>query len=545
MLRVLCMDVATATHDGVQRTPVPSGDDPIVAIGCSIHSVEQQQTPAAQQTPPAEKTPHHVVEEQQHKAGAVHARTTNNNNISNDPPTNDQQDSSTLSNDDDDDDDDDVIVLGDNIDDQPLPHAPPTSAPHHVVFLLTSHPQPTTTKTPHTTTHHFSSEANMLRAWLHYVHQQDPDCFLVYQVEHSLGALQARFSVLKIEGGGLRLGRMMGPGAPVLNLKRITMYSAAWVKSQVCCGGGGVGGVLCVYVGGHGVFVFMEGHGVLSRMASPHPPPTLNNTQSRMASTSNQETFRADLDGRLVFDVLRQVLTATNLASYTLEACCAALLKRPLEKLPADVLPEVLQVPGWVHHGGGGHTTTQTAAHGGRRTIHTPTNTPHTPPPPPAAAGIERVVCYMHQRITTITQLATKLATLPETVEMARAVGLNMSQVLYNAQMIRTWSLLLRTARQWGYTVGGRTNPEPLLESPYLLHPVEHSMLMLFLVLVFLDGGLVGVPRWCIWCYWMVYLVLLVLLLFMVCCHGMHGHVVHQQTITCSISPQITHIIIP
>jgi hypothetical protein len=29
--------------------------------------------------------------------------------------------------------------------------------------------------------------------------------------------------------------------------------------------------------------------------------------QQRMASTSNQETFRADIDGRLVFDILRQV----------------------------------------------------------------------------------------------------------------------------------------------------------------------------------------------------------------------------------------------
>ena len=30
-------------------------------------------------------------------------------------------------------------------------------------------------------------------------------------------------------------------------------------------------------------------------------------TQARMASTSNQETFRAELEGRLVFDILRQV----------------------------------------------------------------------------------------------------------------------------------------------------------------------------------------------------------------------------------------------
>lgn len=33
--------------------------------------------------------------------------------------------------------------------------------------------------------------------------------------------------------------------------------------------------------------------------------------QNRMSSTSNQETFRAELDGRLVMDILRQVLPFT------------------------------------------------------------------------------------------------------------------------------------------------------------------------------------------------------------------------------------------
>lgn len=70
------------------------------------------------------------------------------------------------------------------------------------------------------------------------------------------------------------------------------------------------------------------------------PPP-----QSRMASTSNQETFRADIDGRLVFDVLRHVLTAANLSSYSLEGCCAALLKRPLERLPPTALSTLLLPP--------------------------------------------------------------------------------------------------------------------------------------------------------------------------------------------------------
>lgn len=48
-------------------------------------------------------------------------------------------------------------------------------------------------------------------------------------------------------------------------------------------------------------------------------------------------------------------------------------------------------------------------------------------------------------------QLLQRLATVPETVELARATGLTLPQILYNAQMIRTWSLLLRNAQRQGY----------------------------------------------------------------------------------------------
>lgn len=47
-------------------------------------------------------------------------------------------------------------------------------------------------------------------------------------------------------------------------------------------------------------------------------------------------------------------------------------------------------------------------------------------------------------------QLLQRLATVPETVELARATGLTLPQILYNAQMIRTWSLLLRNAQRQG-----------------------------------------------------------------------------------------------
>lgn len=51
-----------------------------------------------------------------------------------------------------------------------------------------------------------------------------------------------------------------------------------------------------------------------------------------MASTSNQETFKAvGMSGRLVYDVLRQVLTGQSLATFSLVDCCQSLLNTTLE----------------------------------------------------------------------------------------------------------------------------------------------------------------------------------------------------------------------
>ena len=52
--------------------------------------------------------------------------------------------------------------------------------------------------------------------------------------------------------------------------------------------------------------------------------------------------------------------------------------------------------------------------------------------------------------------LLVRLSTIPETMELARATGLTAGQALYNAQMIRTHSLLLRTAQRTGFIMGGR-----------------------------------------------------------------------------------------
>jgi hypothetical protein len=44
---------------------------------------------------------------------------------------------------------------------------------------------------------------------------------------------------------------------------------------------------------------------------------------------------------------------------------------------------------------------------------------------------------------------------------------------MYNAQMIRTWSLLLRAARRQGYVLPARPETAPLSEHTFILHPVE------------------------------------------------------------------------
>lgn len=41
--------------------------------------------------------------------------------------------------------------------------------------------------------------------------------------------------------------------------------------------------------------------------------------------------------------------------------------------------------------------------------------------------------------------------------------------------MIRTMSLLLRSAHRQGYILGGRQDAVQLVESPYLMHPVENK----------------------------------------------------------------------
>lgn len=68
-------------------------------------------------------------------------------------------------------------------------------------------------------------------------------------------------------------------------------------------------------------------------------------------------------------------------------------------------------------------------------------------------ASCLRLARYAMARGTLLQRLLQRLATVPESVELARATGLTLPQIMYNAQMIRTWSLLLRNAQRQGYAI--------------------------------------------------------------------------------------------
>ncbi|XP_073396343.1 DNA polymerase delta catalytic subunit isoform X5 [Physcomitrium patens] len=230
----------------------------------------------------------------------------------------------------------------------------------------------------------FDSEIVMLRAWHKYWYLEvDPDIVCVYQMKKSLRYLAERFKVLKL--GTFDLGRRMGQTTEV---KSVVTYGKHWIKKQ-----------------------------------------------ARMSSTSNQEVFRAYMEGRLVIDMLRVVLVSFNLSTFTLEECSQVFLGAPKEALSTAAVSELWQ-----------------GKYG----------------------GLRRLLLYSLHEAEVVLKLMERLQTIPETVEMARVTGLTLSDVLYKAQMVRIQSLLLRSARKEGWLLGGTTLNGQLSESPFLLHPKDN-----------------------------------------------------------------------
>jgi DNA polymerase delta subunit 1 len=254
----------------------------------------------------------------------------------------------------------------------------------------------------------FAREAELLLTFAALVRAYDPDVLATYQVNDTLGAIARRCDALglgaALDAALARSGGAAGAPAKPLALRRVAMYSASWVRSQ-----------------------------------------------SRMAATSNMETWRADAHGRVVVDALRAILTASSLASFSLADCVQTLLGETIEVLGAGAAAALAGVA----PGGGGD-----AGAGAARAL--------------------RLARYSARRAEAISSLLQRTAVLPEAIEMSRACGLTLGQVAYNAQMVRAHSLVLRAARRHGYIAGGRREAEKLSESPCLIHPVEEGTVGLY-----------------------------------------------------------------
>ncbi|KAK9805765.1 hypothetical protein WJX73_007272 [Symbiochloris irregularis] len=367
-LRLMALDVVMASADGQDRVPVPA-KDPIVAIACIMFGSKDATLPGMGTA--AQQGDEEDAQEDPDGSGP----------------------------------DEEQGALGNEA---VLPALPTMSASSTEKVVFTWHPGGTEDVQRELSTgalvRSYSSEADMLTAWRDFFDEADPDAIPLFQVRDTLGALSERWKALGLSGTqSCRLSRHAGQRRRPITVRRITMYSADWVKRQ-----------------------------------------------TRMASTSNQETFRAEVEGRLVFDILRQAITSCNLASFSLVDCMQTLLGRTLEVLPPDVLAGLAGL------------AKNELATGSQQ------------------ERALRLARYTLARGDAVCSLVRRLATIPETLELGRATGLTCNQVMYNAQMVRTLSLLLRNARRMGYIIGGRQDATQLQESPFLIHPVETGAVRLY-----------------------------------------------------------------
>lgn len=445
-LRMLVMDVCCATRDGQERAPVPSQGDPVIAISCSLvmrkngnnnDNININKPRTSSESGKSEKTavtPSGGVVStiDQDSVEIIDLTSDGDGDLGDEVILEDDGDGSggvqviapSVA----------AVVGGPRSSQQ---HAAAPEGPRSVVFVLAppctikNSPLEGLEESALSSCRELSSgadmvlcstEAELLLTWQDYVMRSDPDVISVFQVGAGLEAIAQRFAALGLgatsryggpsaaatgstgqaAAGALQLSRYTPQHSTAIQIRRITMYSAAWVKSQ-----------------------------------------------SRMSSTSNQETFKAEIDGRVVVDVLRQVLTSCNLGSFTLVDCVQSLMGETMEVLGAHSLAALVGIT--PPNAGGGVSK----------------NIP-SPRPDPV-----RVARYSLRRAAAVRALLVRLATIPEAIEIARATGLTIGQVQYNAQMIRSWSLLLRVAQRQGIVINSRSETSPLSEHTFILHPVE------------------------------------------------------------------------
>jgi DNA polymerase delta subunit 1 len=268
-LRIMSMDVCLATYDGQSRTPVPSASDPIVAISCSISNLSEEEVSSGHGDMNLSL---YNEEEELGLEGEDGGEATSLT-----PP----------------------ITAGNPSKSKPIQKPPPSSngqsekGKKTVCFVLSAQtkvnetiPLETYDAVSQARVIFFSTESQLLLTWLSYVKTVDPDIIALFQVKDTLHAISQRFHALGLGGGGLFISRYNQGHSTPISIRRVTMYSAAWVRSQ-----------------------------------------------SRMSSTSNQETFKAEIDGRTVVDLLRHALSTCNLASFSLADLVQSLLGETIEVL--------------------------------------------------------------------------------------------------------------------------------------------------------------------------------------------------------------------
>ena len=185
-------------------------------------------------------------------------------------------------------------------------------------------------------------------------------------MKDTLGALADRCAALKIDAGVLHVSRLLHSDSRGLAVKRITMYSPNWVRSQnrmsstsnqastasahLPCVCSQVPHLWDKPWGKHTGFTPGRCCGLLAQFSDlwlhDHDATHELHTSCTLAALDSgkwlcmwaaQETFRVEnVEGRVVLDILRHVLTACNLSSFSLVDCCQSLLGRRLE-VPAGL----------------------------------------------------------------------------------------------------------------------------------------------------------------------------------------------------------------
>ena len=374
-LRLMAMDVCLGVKDGKDRVPVPSTGDPITCISCILESTGDFKGTCGQDLIHDEGQGS-GEEQQKRTAKGVDQR---KNHLSSAPPRVPSDDNGSHSEGKEvysveEEGEEDVV----DIDDGPIAAFGKSSmavetpsfqlmekaSVERISFLFVEKEILKKFK-PHLVLWEvgfkshiflFASEADLLLTWHQCLEAYDPDMIVAFQLENTLEAIQQRWKYLRLGKGDLYLSRYLPDFAAPVSMKKVTMYSAAWVRAQ-----------------------------------------------TRMSSISNQETFRADnVDGRIVIDILRHIISTANLASFSLADSVQNLLGETLEVLPAHI----------VSHIAGFHQ----ASKAGTKSMS-------------LKSSPVRLASYSLRRVSAIRSLLYRLATIPECIEMARATGLTLQQV--------------------------------------------------------------------------------------------------------------------